>query len=216
MLLSKDINLNIGVYMKRLSVLLSAAALSSVLIATGLQAQPRDGEGENRHHRMFADLNLSEKQKGDLKTLHQEMQELRLRHTESVKAVRDKMKTELLKSDASQNVLYGYAGELGELHKQMSKDRSDHLLKVKKVLTPEQFSKLVEREDRMGPDGPGCAKGHGKGQCCPEKGGAGCPHMGEKSSPPPGGCPHMKGEGKPPLRPAGCPHYGGHAPDQAP
>lgn len=187
--------------MKHLTVLFGAAALSSVLVASGLSAQPSNPGSETKHHRIFADLNLSEKQQNDLKALHQEMKELRLHHMESVRAVRDRMKTELLKPDASQSVLYGHAAELGELHKQMSKDRSDHLLKVKKVLTPEQFSKLVEREERMGPDGPGCAKDHGKGPCCPPKGAAGCPLMdGGKSSP----------------QPAGCPHHGGAAPDEAP
>ena len=197
MQLSKDINLYLGVPMKRFNVLLCAVALSSSFVASGLSAQPRGSDDESKHHRMFADLNLSEKQQADLQTLHKEMQALRQKHMESVKAVRGKMKAELLKPDASQNVLYGYAGELGELHKQMSKDRSDHLLKVKKVLTPEQFSKLVEREERMGPDGqPGCPKGPGKGQCCPQKGAAGCPHKGGSegtSSSQPGGCQHHGG-----------------------
>jgi len=159
------------------------AIVSALLLSSGAatgQPGPDQGQGPGkgeRPHRMWAELNLNDKQKEELKKLHDEMQEVRKKHREAVKTVRDKMKAELLKKESSQNVLYGYAGELGELHKQMTKDRTDHLLKVKKVLTPEQFKKIVEKEGRRH-KGPPKRKGdwqhrgdgpHGKG--APGRGG---------------------------------------------
>ncbi len=147
------------------SVPVFALILTVASVATWAQPAPgSEAKKDGRHHRMWAELNLNEDQKNSLKALHQEMQELREKHMEAVRTVRSKIKTELLKPEPSQNVLYGYAGELGELHKQMSKDRGDHLLKVKKVLTPDQFVKLVEKENRMGGKG-----WKGKGKTCPHK-----------------------------------------------
>lgn len=145
-------------------------ALCAVIIAAGIvsaQPGPKRGpdSGKERPHRMWKDLNLKDDQKNKLKALHDEMQKVRKKHFETVKKVRAKIKDELLKDSPSQKALYGYAGELGELHKQMTKERSDHLLKVKTVLSKEQFKKLLEHERRMGKG----KFGH-RGEC------KGCPH----------------------------------------
>ena len=187
--------------MKSPKLLLPLIALVITLPPGSVPAQPRmhgagpdSSKASQRNFRMFAGLNLTDDQQTKLKALHDEMMTIRKKHMEAVKTVRDKMKTELLKSDASQNTLYGYAGELGELHKQMTKDRTDHLLKVKKVLTPEQFSKLVEKEERMGRGGfdhkrPGrCPRGGN----CPKKGD--CPYRGSDMKR--GNCPYMGGSGQ--------------------
>ncbi|MBN1309302.1 MAG: Spy/CpxP family protein refolding chaperone [Chitinispirillaceae bacterium] len=135
-----------------LSFVTSVLFLLSTLSAAGPGYEPGEGPGagnKDRPHRRWADLNLTEEQKGALKTLHQEMRTIREKHMDAVKSVREKIKNELLKSDPSQSTLYGYAGELGELHKQLSRNQGDHFLKIKKVLTPEQFAKLLEKEGRM-------------------------------------------------------------------
>lgn len=136
-----------------IALALATAPLSTAAAQPG---PPRDGK---RQHRMWEDLNLKEDQKTKLKALHVEMQSVRTKHFEAVKTVRNKIKKELLKDNPSQNVLYGYAGELGELHKQISKDRGDHLLKVKKILTKEQFAKVLEHEGRKGKGRHGPHKG---------------------------------------------------------
>ena len=171
--------------------ILVSAMTAAIVFATvaAVSAQPCEhhkgmGAGKEPQYRMFADLNLSDQQKTDLKKLHTEMTELRQKHLEAVKEVRKKMKDELLKESPSQNVLYGYAGELGELHKQMSKDHVDHLLKVRKILTPEQFSKLVEKQEGMD-----FGKGF-MGRC----GGGGCRGMKGKCPHQKGNCPHMENQ----------------------
>lgn len=177
-------------------LLLAALTCATFIVTSGsLQAEPACGmhKGEGKaHHGMFADLDLTTDQKEQLKKLHEEMMVVRQKHFEQIKQVREKIKTELLKPDASQNVLYGYAGEMGELHKQMGKDHGDHLLKVKKVLSPEQFAKLVEKQEKMECGMKGMR--HGKCDSCPAMKGeckqkkTGCPHLdGQK---PAGCCPH--------------------------
>ncbi len=150
-----------------------------------------------RKHRMFDDLKLTEEQQTKLKTLHDEMITVRKKHMEAVKSVRDKMRVELLKKSPARKTLDGFAGELGNLHKKMTKDRTAHLLKVKKVLTPEQFTRLVEKEERM-ECGHGRAMRPGK---CPGMGDcqrrSDCPHKGDCPYAKKGGakdcCPHMRG-----------------------
>ncbi|MBN1575584.1 MAG: Spy/CpxP family protein refolding chaperone [Chitinispirillaceae bacterium] len=185
--------------MKRalLPVVIAALFLSSTGPAQA-GSEPGNGPGagkSNRPHHRWAELNLTEEQKGKLKTLHEEMQPVREKHMEAVKTVREKIKAELLKTDPSQNTLYGYAGELGELHKQMSKDQGDHFLKIKKVLTPEQFAQLVEKDGGM--MGRGKDFRPGKGGAGPRKGKA-CPHKGVT-------CPHKSDT----LRKGDRPHGGG-------
>lgn len=165
--------------MKRMAILLPLITLLVISFSGGVAAKQkhcRGGHGPessctaNGKHRMFDKLQLNEKQQNELKSLHDEMMGVRKKHHEAIKAVRDNMKKELLKKEPSQKSLNGYAAELGKLHTTMTKDRTDHLLKVKKILTAEQFSKLVEKEGKRGRGGPD----HMRPGKCPRKGD--CPH----------------------------------------
>lgn len=160
-----------------LTMPLLAASLAFASIAA--VAKPPKDCGRP-HHRMWNDLKLTEDQKGKLKTLHEEMMSVRDKHFETVKVVRIKIKNELLKDTPSRTVLYGYAGKLGELHKQMSKERGDHLLKVKAIFTPEQFSKMIDKD--LNENGPGPLHGNKKCRNGKGKGCTGCTNHGNDSS----------------------------------
>ena len=157
--------------MKKRAALFVAVVCGVLFSNISISAQSDEGPGPDPErkfdhpHRMWKDLDLNGDQKDKLKALHNEMQQIRKKHFGSVKTVRNKIKDELLKDSPSKKTLHKYAGELGELHKQMTKERSDHLLKVKKLLKPDQFKKLLEHERRMGKG----KFGH-KGDC------NGCPH----------------------------------------
>jgi Spy/CpxP family protein refolding chaperone len=77
---------------------------------------------------------------------------------EQMKSLREKSKAELLKQNPSKKVLDEYASQFGELNKQFAQKRADHMLKIKAILTPEQFTKLLSREDN-GPGGLGGPRG---------------------------------------------------------
>jgi Spy/CpxP family protein refolding chaperone len=144
----------------------AAFLLALLLGATASFAGPRDSSSsavkDSSHQKMFEQLNLTADQKAKMKALRQEMQDLRKANMEKMKAIREKSKEELLKATPNKTVLYGYAKEMGDLHKAMSEHMADHLLKVKAVLTKEQFEKMLSkdflkgmREQRMKEHGPG-------------------------------------------------------------
>jgi Spy/CpxP family protein refolding chaperone len=124
--------------------------------------------GKNFREKMAKELGLSADQKEKLKELHKTMRDVRKEHMEKMKALLDKSKEELLKPAPSKDTLYEYARASGELSRIMAEKEADHFLKVKAILTPEQFKKLL-RKDFDHPIG-GVAPGshHGERPC--EKG----------------------------------------------
>jgi Spy/CpxP family protein refolding chaperone len=172
----------------------SIAVISAVacLGFSGFAAAPEDSsctkEGP-RGERMAKELGLSVQQKAKLKELREEMKGIHKAHMEKMKSLLDKSKEELMKPVPSKDVLYANARQSGELRRVMAEKEADHLLKVKAVLTPEQFGKLLSRDFMLrGCPGPG--GGPCKGKCPHEKGmREKCRHGGPEGNPPEGG-PH--------------------------
>jgi Spy/CpxP family protein refolding chaperone len=143
-----------------------------ILIATlsingAICAMPQDKcDSTNKCRKMengiVLELGLNVDQNAKLKTLHSEMKIAHKEHIEKIKALREKSREELLKPKPDKTVLYGFAGEIGALQKIMAEKEADHLLKIKAILTPEQFDKLLSRnftkkvgpppQDEHGPD----------------------------------------------------------------
>jgi Spy/CpxP family protein refolding chaperone len=160
------INLNFftGLFMKKKPIV--TVALISVLCGFSWAfAAPHESSSaamkDSSHQQMFKQLNLTPDQQAKMKALRQEMQELRKANREKMQALRDKSKEELLKATPNKTVLYGYAKEMGDLHKAMAESMADHMLKMKAVLTKEQFEKMMSkdflkgmRERRMHNDPP--------------------------------------------------------------
>lgn len=134
------------------------------------------------------DMKLTAEQQEKLKALHGEMQETRKAHIDEVMVVRKKIADELLKDAPSTETLNSYAKELGELHAKMTQERYAHLLKVKQILTAEQFKTMLSREGASGPGGCHNGKmGPGKNGCYNKSAGGCCP-KGENAKP---GCYHQ-------------------------
>lgn len=140
--------------------LIIVTALVVSLIAAAVSA-PQDScrtemaKGE----RMAKELGLSTQQKAQLKELRGEMREAHKDQMDKMKALMEKSKEELLKPAPGKDILSGYAKEMGELHRVMAEKEADHLLKVKAVLTPDQFKKLLSRDFRRNKD-PWHGDGH--------------------------------------------------------
>lgn len=116
------------------------------MFSTPLIAQPNNPEHYGRHKGFIEELNLNDEQATQLKLLKLDMQKEHVLHFGEVKKVRNKIKEELLKEKPSQGTLNGYAKEAGKLHGKLSEKRMAHFLKVKEVLTKEQFEKLLSKE----------------------------------------------------------------------
>jgi len=166
--------------------LLAGSLIMSPLAVT---AQPDTAHMAKCQEKMMADLKLNADQKAKIKDLHKQHMEAMKPFHEKMKGLRDKVKTELLKPQPSKQVLDGYAVELGDLHKQMALMRNDHLLQFKAILTPEQFSKLVNRDFMGGKGMKGCCPGMGMMKDSSKH------HGGPGKGMEKGGCPHMRGDG---------------------
>jgi Spy/CpxP family protein refolding chaperone len=131
--------------MHRKLIIVMAVVMSIIAAAV---AAPQDScrtemaKGE----KMAKELGLSTQQKAQFKDLHREMREAHNDQIDKMKALLEKSKEELLKPAPSKDILYGYAREMGELHRVMAEKEAEHLLKVKAVLTPDQFVKLLSRD----------------------------------------------------------------------
>jgi len=119
--------------------------------------------GKEMGEKIAKELGLTADQKTRLKGLREEMRDARKNNFDKIKAMREKSREELLKASPDKSALYGYAREMGELHREMAEKETDHMLKVKGILTPDQFKKLLSKnmwqgKGRGGPheeEGPG-------------------------------------------------------------
>jgi Spy/CpxP family protein refolding chaperone len=162
---------------------LLTTGLTLVFLGTAVFAQKGPGTGNGGPGCFWKDMKLTSEQQENLKTLHTEMQETRKKHKDEVMTIRKKITDELLKDNPSTANLDSYSRELGDLHVKITQERYNHLLKVKKILTAEQFKTMLSRFDggenfghnkgKMGPGsccggnhaGGGCAKGDDTKHC---------------------------------------------------
>jgi Spy/CpxP family protein refolding chaperone len=117
------------------------------------------------HAKWASDLGLTQEQKSNLLKIHKEMREIRLKQRENVASLRLKIKNELNQPNPSKPILDGYAVDLGKLHTMQIQNNTEQMLKIKAILTPEQFSKLIDKKwDGRGMSGHRQIKGmHGNG-----------------------------------------------------
>jgi Spy/CpxP family protein refolding chaperone len=142
-----------GMQQKLLTVLSIIA-----IMALSPFASPGDSSGVEmkRGAKIARELGLSDPQKLQLKGLRHDMHEFRKGQMDKMKELLDKSRLELLKPSPNRDVLFGYAKEMGEVRRVMAEKEADHLLKVKAVLTPDQFTKLLSKDFMEGKDrGPG-------------------------------------------------------------
>ena len=132
---------------KQLLLPLCMGVLLAVPFESNAKGKGRGGYNKGKmSHRLWAQLNLTDEQKTKLKELHEEMLQIRKDHYQKVNDFRIKMKDELLKEKPSRQVLSNYAQQLGALHQDLTQKRTEHLLDIKGVLTPEQFTKVVDKD----------------------------------------------------------------------
>jgi len=132
--------------MKYLAPMVGFLAGTLMLSPLAAFTQPDDTMMQRPFQKMIKELNLTQDQKTKLKALRMQMKESRQQIFNQMKGVRNKIKEELLKDKPSKTALDGYASQLGELSKQIAQKLADHLLQVKAILTPEQFTKLVNHD----------------------------------------------------------------------
>jgi Spy/CpxP family protein refolding chaperone len=114
--------------------------------------------------KMAKNLGLTPDQQAKLKDLRADMGKQNKITRDKIKTLREKEKEELLIPNPSQQALYGYAKEINDLQGAMAEKRLEHLLKVKEVLAPDQFKKLLSMTSRMGKGRQWKNGGHGSAE----------------------------------------------------
>ena len=146
----------------RFSLIIATAAVAAMTIIP-VRAEEQGGVRDDTSHHQMRDmlksLNLNADQQAKLKALRGEMKPVREATMEKVKALHEKAKVELLKATPGKAELENIARQLGDAHRDMALKEQEHLLKVKAILTPEQFEKILSIPMKgmkgMGHDGPG-------------------------------------------------------------
>ena len=103
------------------------------------------GDDPFMHHGedgMLQKLGVSEKQSAELKVLKQSMTPVRKKHREEMSAIREKVRLEFAKPNSDRKIIERYSREMADVHYKMAEAMADHILAVKKVLTPDQFEKM--------------------------------------------------------------------------
>lgn len=130
-----------------------AIAATMMLYTIPLFAQPADGAGhcgehsKGPHHEMKG-LNLTEEQKTKLQELRIEHKPAMVKIKETMKLIKQKSKIELLEDKPDKTILKKYSQQIADQHRIMAESMTEHLLKVKKILTKEQFEKMLSKEFR--------------------------------------------------------------------
>jgi Spy/CpxP family protein refolding chaperone len=106
--------------------------------------------GKMMWQKMTEKLGLTADQQAKLKDLRVDMRKQNEDTWAKIKTIRDKVKNELLASNPSQPALYGYEKEINDLQGAMAEKRIEHLLKVKELLTPDQFKTLLSMKPFQG------------------------------------------------------------------
>jgi Spy/CpxP family protein refolding chaperone len=128
-----------------LSRLMMVAAVAACMVFSASAKEPANCPmSEKGEHNDLAKLGLTADQKAKHDALHKEMLPIAKEHQKTVKDIRDKMKTEFLKANSDQYVLQGLSEQLQKENAAFATKRIDHLLKLKAILTPEQFAKVID------------------------------------------------------------------------
>jgi Spy/CpxP family protein refolding chaperone len=133
---------------------LCVVGLAVTLLPNAGLADDKKDRREHPEKKIFAELGITPEQEAKLKEIRSASAPTKKLYLKQIDVVRQKVKVELQKEKPSKAALNKYAAEIGNLHKQMNLASIDRLLKVKAVLTPEQFNRLSERGFMHGSGGP--------------------------------------------------------------
>jgi Spy/CpxP family protein refolding chaperone len=121
------------------------------------------------------ELNLTPEQNQQLKAQRQQTRQTARELQEKIRTKRGELREALDKKDVDRNAVNKIIADLKELQGSMLEQRVDSILKMKTILTPEQFTKLQSlhkpgmrkgQKDQKGPRGRGWRGS--RGQPCPQ------------------------------------------------
>lgn len=121
---------------------------TTIFLIFGLFMVAYSAPPRHKGPRLHEMLNLTEEQKDKLWNLQHDKKKERRKHFREMRTIKKAIKEELQKESPSQARLNTLAGQIGEQHKKMSLMETEFMLKAKKILSPEQFTKLLNFKEK--------------------------------------------------------------------
>ena len=129
----------------------------AVLIAPAVYAQKGDEDSTDKSSffqkrrdmmdkkisEIYAQLNLDDDQKAKLEENKQKHRGGKRGVFEKMKSYKDALNQELMKPDLDMNTISGIQSQIKALQSQMVDERLNSILEVRKILTPDQFTKFI-------------------------------------------------------------------------
>jgi Spy/CpxP family protein refolding chaperone len=129
--------------MKFNSLVLSGI-MCAMLSIPAVYAQEQSGhERMHKGHEVFKQLNLTDDQKTQLEANKKQRRDQMKTWAEQMKAQREAMRQELMKKDLDMGKVNAIQSQIKTLEAQMTDNRLNSILEVRKILTPEQFNKFI-------------------------------------------------------------------------
>jgi gas vesicle protein len=94
----------------------------------------------------YKTMGLTDTQSTQLEVLRADVKKVREETDTKTEALRKQMEQELVKKAPDQKLIATCAKQQGELKTKVSQKRADALLKAKKLVSAQQFAKLIEME----------------------------------------------------------------------
>ena len=135
-----------------LGLMLSLFMASTLHAEMGMGKEKMFGDEkawEEKVNKVYDQLNLSEEQRAQLKAQKEshrgEMQEIR----EKMRAKREEFRQEIQKTEFDVGKLKAINNDIKALQNQIADNRLESIIKVREILTPEQFTKFMELKDNF-------------------------------------------------------------------
>jgi len=118
----------------------------------GRGVQERDRNGD-RSMRMFDRLDLSDRQKEQIKKIRDSGQAARLEARKDLLRLQNRLHGEMLEDTPNKSQILSLADQIDEVHSKLHKQHLEQWLDIRAVLTAEQRDKLMLMQGPMGPHG---------------------------------------------------------------
>ena len=138
--------------MKIKNIILSVALLTVFLVGPAFAGKGKDRpEGfqkkhekmEKSGHEIFDKLNLTDEQKSKLEKNKKDGREQGKALFEKMRKLKESMQAELMKTEPDTDQLKSINAEIKAAQAAMEDNRLESILRVRKILTPEQFSQFL-------------------------------------------------------------------------
>ena len=134
------------------------AAFAADPVVPNQVVEAKQGMKSKGEHKMFAQLNLTEDQRKQLKANKEQQRAQMKSNIQQMKAQREALHQELMKPQLDMDKINAIQTQLKANMAQMADSRLNSILEVRKILTPEQFAKFIStmkerhqrREHKMG------------------------------------------------------------------